>query len=47
VQYYYAALDGKCFLLRDDVQGLLVLTDMHVSTLAHLLNVLQLLVLDL
>jgi len=43
-QIFFAALNGKHFLLRNNVQDLLVLTDMHVPTLAHMLNVLQLLV---
>jgi len=47
VQNNFAALDGKRFLLSDIAQDLLVLTDMHVPTLACTLNVLQLLVLDL
>jgi len=42
VQHYFAALDKKRFM-----QDLPVLTDMHVSTLARMLNVLQLLVFDL
>jgi len=46
VQHYFAALDGKRFLLSDIAQDLPVLTDMHVITLAHMLNVLQLLVVD-
>jgi len=47
VQHYLEALDGKPFLLSDFTQDLPALTDMHVSTLARMLNVLQLLVLDL
>jgi len=46
VQHYFAALDEKRFLLSDIVQDLPVVTDMHVPTLARMLNVLQLLVLD-
>jgi len=40
-------LDGKRFLLSDIAQDVPVLTDMHVPTLARLLNVLQLLVVGL
>jgi len=47
VQHYFAALDGKCFLLSDIAQDLPVLTDMHVPTRARMFDVLQLLVLDL
>jgi len=47
VQHYIAALDGKRFLLSDIVQDLLVLTGMHVPTLARMLNVLKLLALEL
>jgi len=47
VQRYFAASDGKRFLLSDIAHDLLVLTDLHIPTLAHMLNVLQLLVLDL
>jgi len=49
VQQYFAAEDGKRFLSSDITQDLPVLTvtDMHVLTLARMLNVLQLLVLDL
>jgi len=47
VQHYFAALDGKRILLSDIAQDLPVLTDMHVPTLALMLNVLQLRVLDL
>ena len=47
MQHYFAALDGKRFLLSDIAQDVPVLTDMHVPTLARLLNVLQLLVLGL
>jgi len=47
VQHYFAALDEKRFLLSDIVQDLPVVTDIHVPTLAHMLNVLRLLVLDL
>jgi len=43
VQHNFVALDGKRFLLSDMMQDLLVLVDMHVPTLAHMLNVLQLL----
>jgi len=48
VQHYFAALDEKLFRLSDILQdlGLPVVTDMHVPTLAHMLNVLRLLVLD-
>jgi len=46
-QHYFAALDEKRFLLSDIVQDLPVVTDMHVLTLARMLNVLRLLVLDL
>jgi len=34
VQHYFAALDGKRFLLSDITQDLPALTDMHVPTLA-------------
>jgi len=44
VQQYFAALDRKRFLLSDITQDLPLLTDMHVPTLAGMLNVLQLLV---
>jgi len=47
VQHYFAALDGKHFLSSDITQDLPELTDVHVPTLARMLNVLQLLVLDL
>jgi len=47
VQHYFAAFDEKLFLLSDIVQDLPVVTDMHVPTLARMLNVLRLLVLDL
>ena len=47
LQHYFAALDEKRFLLSDIVQDFLVVTDMHIPTLARLLNVLRLLVLDL
>jgi len=47
VQHYFAALDEKRFLLSNIVQDLPVVTDMHVHTLARMLNVLRLLVLDL
>jgi len=47
MQHYFAALSEKCFLSSDIVQDLPVVTDMHVPTLAHILNVLRLLVLDL
>ena len=43
----FAALDEKRFLSSDVTQDIPVLTDVHVSTLAHMLNVLQLLVLEL
>jgi len=47
VQRYFAALDAKRFLLSDIAQDLPVLTDVHVTTLARMCNVLQLLVSDL
>ena len=47
MQHYFEALDGKPFLLSDIPQDLPALTGMHVSTLARMLDVLQLLVLDL
>ena len=47
MQHYFAALDEKRFLSSDIVQDLPVVTDMHVPTLARMLNVLRLLVLDL
>jgi len=48
MQHYFVALDEKRFLLLSDIlQDLLVVTDMHVPTLARMLNVLRLLVLDL
>ena len=47
MQHYFAALDEKRFLLSDIVQDLLVITDMHVPTLARMLNLLWLLVLHL
>jgi len=47
VQHYFAALDEKRFLLSDIVQDLPVVRDTHVPTLASMLNVLRLLVLDL
>jgi len=47
VQHNFAALDEKRFLLSDIVHDLPVITDMHVPTLARMLNVLRLLVLDL
>ena len=37
VQHYFAALDGKPFLLSDIAQDLPVHTDMHVPTLARML----------
>jgi len=44
----FATLDGKCFLFLSDIApDIPVLTDMHVPTLARMLTVLQLLVLDL
>jgi len=43
----FCTLDGKRFLLSDIAQDVPVLTDMHVPTLARLLNVLQLLVVGL
>jgi len=46
VRHYFAALDGKRFLLSDITQDLPVLTDMDVPTLALMLNVLQLLETD-
>ena len=48
MQHYFVALDEKRFLLLSDIlQDLLVVTDMHVPTLARMLNVLRLLDLDL
>jgi len=47
VQHYFSASDEKRFLLSDIVQDLPIVTDMHVPTLARMLNVLRLLVLDL
>jgi len=47
VQHYFAALDEKRFLFSDIVQDLPVVTDMHVSTLVRMLNMLRLHVLDL
>jgi len=47
VQHHFAALDEKGFLLSDIVQDSPVVTDMHIPTLARMLNVLRLLVLDL
>jgi len=47
VQPYFAASDEKRLLLSDIVQDLQVVTDMHVPTLARMLDMLQLLVLDL
>jgi len=47
VQYYFAALDERRFLLSDIVQDLPVVINTHVPTLARMLNVLRLLVLDL
>jgi len=47
VQHYFAALDEKRLLLSDIVQDLPVVTDMHAPTLARMLDVLRLLVLDL
>ena len=47
MQHYFSALDEKRFLLSDIVQDLPIVTDMHVPTLARMLNVLRLLVLDL
>ena len=47
VQHYFAALNEKRFLLSDTVEDLPVVTCMHVPTLARMLNVLRLLVLDL
>ena len=47
MQHYFAALNEKLFLLSDIVQDLPVVTGMHVPTLARMLNVLRLLVLDL
>jgi len=46
VQHYFVALDGKRFILSDIAQDLPVRTDMHVLTLARMLNMLPLLVLD-
>jgi len=47
VQHYFAALDEKRLLLSDIVQDLPVVTDMHAPTLARMVDVLRLLVLDL
>jgi len=47
VQNYFAGLDEKRFLLSDILRDLPVVTDTHVHTLARMLNVLRLLVLDL
>jgi len=47
VQRFFAASDGKRFLLSDIAQDVPVLTYIHVPTLASMLNVLQLLILDL
>ena len=47
MQAYFAALEENRFLLRDIVQDLPVVTDMHVPTLDRMLNALRLLVLDL
>ena len=47
MQHYFAALDGKRFLLGGFAEDLTVLTDVHIPILARMLNVLQLLVLDL
>ena len=47
MQHYFATLDEKRFLLSDIVQDLPVVTDVHVPTIARMLNVLRLLVLDL
>jgi len=47
VQPNFAALDEKRPFLSDIAQDLPVLTDMHVPTLARMLNVFQLLVSDL
>jgi len=47
VQHYFAVLNGKRFILSDFAQDLPVLTDMHVPTVARMLNVLQLLTLGL
>jgi len=47
VQHYFEAFDEKRFLLSNIAQDLRVVTDMHVPTLARMLNVLRLLVLDL
>ena len=38
MQHYFAALDGKRFLLSDIAQDLPVLTDMHAPTLARMLK---------
>jgi len=45
-KHWFAALDGKRFVLSDIAQDLPIFTDMHVPTLVRMLNVLQLLVLD-
>ena len=47
MQHYFAALDEKRLLLSDIAQDLPVVTDMHVPTLARILHLLRLLVLDL
>jgi len=44
MKHYFAALDGKRFLLSDIAQDLSMLSDLHVPTLDGMLNVLQLLV---
>ena len=47
MQHYCAALDEKRFLLSDTVHDLPVVTDTDVPTLARMLDVLRLFVLDL
>jgi len=38
VQYYFAALGGKRFLLRDIARDLLVFAGMHVPTLSSMIS---------
>ena len=47
MQNNFPELDSKRFLSSDIAQDLPVLTDMHVPTLARMLNVLRLLVLGM
>jgi len=42
VQNVFASSDGKRFLSSDMAEDLRVLANMHVSTLARMLNILQL-----